>query len=124
MFIIGHLRGCGGQKVFPVKGNTSGIIKSFQGDVSGKGYNSQQDRVCQFDGIMYCLSKSRAITKCKVLLKDGSIRVLSARERLRWQGFPDEYIDRALAVTEGSDLCEQAGNCVTVNIIYEIAKRL
>lgn len=124
VFIIGHLRGRGGRKVFPVGGNTGGTLKGFQGDISGKGYKSQQDRFYKYDGIMSCLPKERAITKCKVLLENGTIRVLSAKERLRCQGFPDEYIDRALSVTEDNDLCEQAGNGVTVNVIYEIAKRL
>lgn len=52
------------------------------------------------------------------------IRRLTPRECFRLQGFPDEYFDRAAAVNSDSRLYEQAGNSVTVNVIYEIAKRL
>ena len=52
------------------------------------------------------------------------IRCLTPRECFRLQGFPDEYFNRAAAVNSDSQLYKQAGNSVTVNVIYEIAKRL
>lgn len=52
------------------------------------------------------------------------IRRLTPRECFRLQGFPDEYFERAAAVCSDSQLYKQAGNSVTVNVIYEIAKRL
>lgn len=52
------------------------------------------------------------------------IRKLTPRECFRLQGFPDEYFDRAAEVNSDSQLYKQAGNSVTVNVIYEIAKRL
>lgn len=52
------------------------------------------------------------------------IRRLTPRECFRLQGFPDEYFDRAAAVNSDSQLYKQAGNGVTVNVIYEIARRL
>lgn len=61
-----------------------------------------------------------------VLLADGQrvrIRKLTPRECFRLQGFPDEYFDRAAEVCSDSQLYKQAGNSVTVNVIYEIAKR-
>ena len=51
------------------------------------------------------------------------IRKLTPRECFRLQGFPDEYFDRAAEVNSDSQLYKQAGNSVTVNVIYEIAKR-
>lgn len=62
-----------------------------------------------------------------VVLDNGSkirIRKLTPRECFRLQGFPDEYFDRAASVNSDSQLYKQAGNSVTVNVIYEIAKRL
>lgn len=57
-------------------------------------------------------------------IHDGvRIRRLTPRECFRLQGFPDEYFDRAAAVNSDSQLYKQAGNSVTVNVIYEIAKR-
>lgn len=67
-------------------------------------------------------------TNCKVgqVKIDGDeirIRKLTPRECFRLQGFPDEYFDRAAEVNSDSQLYKQAGNSVTVNVIYEIAKR-
>ena len=58
------------------------------------------------------------------LVNDFKIRKLTPRECFRLQGFPDEYFDRAREVNSDSQLYKQAGNSVTVNVIYEIAKRL
>ena len=58
------------------------------------------------------------------VLAGTKIRRLTPRECFRLQGFPDEYFDRAAAVNSDSQLYKQAGNSVTVNVIYEIAKRL
>jgi DNA (cytosine-5)-methyltransferase 1 len=52
------------------------------------------------------------------------IRKLTPRECFRLQGFSDTYFNRARAVNSDSQLYKQAGNSVTVNVIYEIAKRL
>ena len=59
------------------------------------------------------------------IVNDGvRIRRLTPKECFRLQGFSDEYFERAKAVNSDSQLYKQAGNSVTVNVIYEIAKRL
>lgn len=55
---------------------------------------------------------------------DLRIRKLTPKECFRLQGIPDEYFDKAQAVNSDSQLYKQAGNACTVNVIYEIAKRL
>ncbi len=58
-------------------------------------------------------------------LIDGyRIRKLTPKECFRLQGFTDEYFERVRAVNSDSQLYRQAGNSVTVNVIYEIARRL
>lgn len=52
------------------------------------------------------------------------IRKLTPRECWRLQGFPDWAFDKAQEVNSNSQLYKQAGNSVTVPVIYEIAKRL
>lgn len=61
-----------------------------------------------------------------VLNSDNGFRIrkLTPKECWRLQGFPDEYFERAARVNSDSQLYKQAGNSVTVNVIYEIAKRL
>lgn len=55
---------------------------------------------------------------------NNRIRRLTPKECFRLQGFPDEYFERARKVNSDSQLYKQAGNGVTVNVIYEIAKRI
>lgn len=52
------------------------------------------------------------------------IRKLTPRECFRLQGWSDEYFNRAELVNSDSQLYKQAGNGVTVPVIYEIAKRI
>lgn len=54
----------------------------------------------------------------------GRIRRLTPRECFRLQGFSDEQIDRILAITSDSQAYKQAGNGVTVNLVYAIGLRL
>lgn len=162
VFIIGHFRGRSGRKVFPIYGETEGTVKRFQGDVSGKGYKSQQDRVYLESGIINCIPAARTESKVKVLVnacltpdiinkkqngrrfkENGEpmytltaqdrhgvmingyrIRKLTPKECWRLQGWNDEDFEKAAKVCSDSQLYKQAGNGVTVNVIYEIAKRL
>lgn len=63
----------------------------------------------------------------KVPCVDNGVRIrrLTPLECFRLQGFPDEFFHRAKAAgVSDSQLYKQAGNAVTVNVVYEIAKRL
>ena len=55
--------------------------------------------------------------------KEG-IRKMTPREWARLQGWGDEYFDRAAAVNSDTQLYKQAGNGMTVNVVYEIGKRM
>lgn len=52
------------------------------------------------------------------------IRKLTPLECWRLQGWNDEDFEKAARVCSNSQLYKQAGNGVTVNVIYEIAKKL
>ena len=59
------------------------------------------------------------------LTSDYRIRKLTPRETWRLQAFPDELFDKAQqAGLSDSQLYKQAGNSVTVDVVYEIAKKL
>ena len=53
-----------------------------------------------------------------------AIRKLTPRECFRLQGWEDEYFDRAQFVNSDSQLYKQAGNGVTVNVVYDIARAM
>lgn len=57
-------------------------------------------------------------------LQGFRIRRLIPKECWRLQGWSDEDFEKAAQVCSDSQLYKQAGNGVTVNVIYEIAKRL
>ena len=60
-----------------------------------------------------------------IMQRNIRIRKLTPRECWRLQGFPDEYFDRAKAAgVSDSQLYKQAGNAVTVNVAYAIAKKI
>ncbi len=59
-----------------------------------------------------------------IVERGGRIRRLMPRECLRLQGFAEDQIDRLLAITSDSQAYKQAGNCVTVNVIEAIGRKL
>lgn len=59
-----------------------------------------------------------------VVTEEYDIRKLTPRECWRLQGFPDLAFDKAQEVNSDSQLYKQAGNSVSVPVIYEIGKRL
>lgn len=54
----------------------------------------------------------------------GRIRRLTPRECWRLQAFEDDLFEKAAAVCSDSQLYKQAGNAVTVSVIYEIGLKL
>lgn len=71
------------------------------------------------------LEKKQRFSNNDAGVSDGqSIRKLTPLECWRLQGFPDDLFYKAKQVNSDSQLYKQAGNSVTVPVIYEIAKRL
>ena len=53
-----------------------------------------------------------------------TIRKLTPKECFRLQGWTDDYFEKAAFVNSDSQLYKQAGNQVTVPVVYEIGKRI
>lgn len=53
-----------------------------------------------------------------------TVRKLTPKECFRLQGWTDDYFEKAAFVNSDSQLCKQAGNGVTVPVVYEIGKRI
>ena len=86
--------------------------------------NPQAGRVYDASGISPTLDTCQGGQRMPKIDSNSRIRKLTPRECFRLQGFPDEYFERAASVCSDSQLYKQAGNSVTVNVIYEIAKKL
>ena len=87
----------------------------------------QRGTVWGINGISGTLLSSDYKGPGKILIEqegEKRIRKLTPKEYFRLQGFPDEYFEKARAVNSDTQLYKQAGNGVTVPVIYEIAKRL
>ncbi|NFL36800.1 DNA cytosine methyltransferase [Clostridium botulinum] len=65
-------------------------------------------------------------TSCAVGTLDSNYRIrrLTPKECFRLQGFPDELFKKAKAVNSDAQLYKQAGNAVTVNVAFAVAKSL
>lgn len=140
VYIIGHFRGRCTRKVFPLEPTYQSIDLSRPTDgwkvknATKKGYdiatpfdsvnlafpNSKTRRGRVGKGYLQTLDRS-----CnQAVFDNGRWRKITPREAWRAQGFPDWAFDRAAKVNSSHQLYKQAGNSVTVNVIYEIAKRL
>lgn len=171
VFIIGHLRGSSGRKVFPIETenrktinivgyldegfkdvnyvlNPNGIAKcltTMQGgnrqpkilvrENTKKGYvEAFEGDGIRLDHIGGTTGRGRVQPQMCNKLTTGShagvidkgfrIRKLTPKECWRLQGWKDEDFEKAAKVCSDSQLYKQAGNGVTVPVIYEIAKRL
>lgn len=99
-----------------------------QWDMSGKGYNSQQDRAFYAEGNMGTISSSGTSHKVNVLV-ENNIRRLTEVECERLQGFEDgwtEYgmYDGVKKKIPKNQRYKMIGNAVTVDVVTAIAKRL
>lgn len=56
--------------------------------------------------------------------KTVKIRRLTPKECFRLQGFPDELFEKARAVNSDAQLYKQAGNGVTVTVVFTIGKAI
>lgn len=149
VFIVGHLGGRSRPKVFPITRTSRQAIKQLIGGKQGyrvydtKGISttiaSQAGGMGARTGLYFInqprFGKHEKSNTCQALKMGGDtplveyksntvIRRLTPKECFCLQGFPDEYFERARAVNSDNQLYKQAGNSVTVNVVYEIAKKL
>ena len=123
VFIIGHLGGTSTREIFP-------IIKRMEHNKDKKtaDYRLDEGLRVRTEGVTPTLCASMnasSISKTIILLdKEKGDRILTSKEFFRLQGFPDELYEKAAKVNQENQLYKQAGNSVTVNVIYEIARRL
>lgn len=126
-YIIGHLRGASGRKIFPIVGTRSDKSIIQLGNIKKTesfGGNPQCGRIYSIDGLAPCLNTMQGGQREPKILIDGRVRKLTPRECWRLQGFPDWAFDKAQEVNSNSQLYKQAGNSVTVNVIAAIAREL
>jgi DNA (cytosine-5)-methyltransferase 1 len=65
---------------------------------------------------------SKTSSSAVMIMKNCRIRRLTPKECFLLQGFPDALFEKARAVNSDAQLYKQAGNAVTVNVAYVVAK--
>ena len=111
VFTIGHSRRFGRREIFPIRNGISEIDEIEVQERPGT-------------NLIPIFTVAMPEVTRRDIASRFSFRDLTPRECFRLQGVPDEYFDKAKAVNSESQLYKQAGNACTVNVIYEIAKRL
>jgi len=123
VFIVGHLRGRSGQKIFPIGGireaprKQDGIDFKIIHNIYG-GFGEKTVR--EFKKYSPTIRTSKGGGHLPMIVKDNKIRKITPIECERLQGFPDNW-------TKGiSDIqrLKCLGNAVTVNVVEEIGKRI
>ena len=139
IYFVCHLRKYGTRKIFPVE-ETDGQIEIPRIKIIAHrdGYR-RNTQTFDMNGITETLSTCQgggrehhvAIPLDMIpndysvcAHQDFAIRKITPKESFRLQGFPDEMYERAAFVNSDSQLFKQAGNSVTIPVVYEIAKRL
>lgn len=110
-----------GEKILVRENTKLGYKAAEHGDSINLAYmNSENRRARVGKQIVNTLT-----TSCSHgVLLSGRVRRLTPLECWRLQGWPDEYFYKAASVCSNTQLYKQAGNGVTVSVIYEIAKKL
>lgn len=83
----------------------------------------RRGRVIENGNIAPTIDTSCSVAKLEYEDKEIKARRLTPRECFRLQGWSDDYYERAEQFNSDNQLYRQAGNGVTVNVIYEIARR-
>lgn len=106
-------------------GTKLGYQIAHPGDSVDLAYPSSETRRARVGkGYTHALSCSGAVG---VVVWNGKlvrIRRLTPRECFRLQGFTDELFDKAAEVNSDAQLYKQAGNAVTVNVVYAIGRKM
>lgn len=132
LYIIGYLRGEPRQQILPIQPKSTehfkGIIEIDKNFSVRPCSNSKQSNRRQ-KGRRAKSEKEPAftITASKVngiIINNNKVRTFTPKECFRLQGFPDKIFEKARKVNSDAQLYKQIGNSVTVNVIYEIGKKL
>lgn len=118
VFIVGHLRGTGGRKVFPIGTTNQKDIVQINNP------NHSNDRIYSKEGISPTLNTMQGGNR-QPFVSLPKIRRLTPIECERLQGFPDEWtkygeFDDEVKPISDTQRYKMCGNAVTVNVIEAI----
>jgi DNA (cytosine-5)-methyltransferase 1 len=119
VFIVGHLGGFGGRKVFPIRGTDEKDTLSLSTNKI-QNRNKKRTNYVAYENTTKRMDSLEQSENWKNYVRNSRIRRLTPTECERLQGFPDGW-------TEGLSDTQRykcLGNAVTTNVVQEIANRL
>jgi DNA (cytosine-5)-methyltransferase 1 len=129
VFIIGHSRRFPRREIFPITDTTQADIPRAKCHRVFIIHDKRQAGETRIYNSGVCITVTRhwgtGGGNVPYIKHDQRYRKITPLEAFRLQGFPDSHHDKAKAAgVSDSQLYKQAGNAVTVTVVYEIAKRL
>lgn len=126
LFIVGHIRGSGFGKIFPIDqeecGNKVIQLDNFLPTKTRK--NPNQGRIYSKNGLCPTLTTMGGGGRQPHIFTKKGIRRLTPKECFRLQGFSDLLFEKASKVNSDTQLHKQIGNSVTVPVVYAISKKI
>lgn len=129
VFLIGHL-GIGCTEEILYRPNHSEQSIAQVGNIiktTSFGGNPQRGRIYSPTGLsptLTCVKGGGIEPKILLSRNPNVIRKLTPREFWRLQGFTDQQFEIAQALNSNAQLYKQAGNSVSIPIVYELGKKI
>ena len=129
VFIIGHLgNDCPSEVLYRPNQSEQSIVQV--GNIiktTSFGGNPQRGRIYSLDGLsptLTCVKGGGIEPKILLSKNPNVIRKLTPREFWRLQGFTDQQFDKVRPLQSDAQLYKQAGNSVSIPIVYELGKNI
>lgn len=129
VYIIGHLgNGCTEDILYRPNQSEQSIVQV--GNIiktTSFGGNPQRGRIYSPHGLsptLTCVKGGGIEPKILLGKNPNVIRKLTPREFWRLQGFTDEQFDTCAKIQSNAQLYKQAGNSVSIPIVYELGKKI
>lgn len=124
-----YIVGCYGERctreLLPIKRTNTAILNQVIGGSQGMRVYDPNNISCTLSSQGGGMGAKTGLYKIAEQYSESMrIRKLTPKECFRLQGFTDEQFEKAAAVNSNSQLYKQAGNAVTVNVVYEIGKHI
>lgn len=129
LFLVGHLgNDCPSEVLYRPDQSEQSIVQV--GNIiktTSFGGNPQRGRIYSPDGLsptLTCVKGGGIEPKILLSRNPNVIRKLTPREFWRLQGFTDEQFNRVRPIQSDAQLYKQAGNSVSIPIVYELGKNI
>ena len=124
IYTIGHLRRFGRAKILPITGTDGENSIQQIGMKKTKRYNPNTYRVYAISGISPAIGTTQGGLRMPLWKTEEGVRKSTPKEYFRLQGWTDDCFEKAAFVNSDSQLYKQAGNGVTVPVVYSVAKKI